>query len=432
MAVSSTILDLLSSLRRTGSSRLLRELPLEYFVNDDEKNAYLWLKSFVDEFQTFPTPAAFHQGTGLRTRAVEDPVEYYLNRAKDRALYMQITNVLPELDSGVTEKNVSAIISAAKKIIRADTVLSLQQSGVVSLKDAFEQVNEDVTSSLFYEDVVGIRSHWPEVDKATLGWQNSDLITFVARPGSGKTYTLLVNAYSAWQSGKSVLFFSMEMGILQVARRMLGITANVNPKYLRSGRLSSASRDRLTHAIATTSSNVPFHVVAGNFRKSVDSVRGIAEELRPDIIFVDASYLLKPAVTRKSSDGRRETISDVIEGLQTIALDLNRPLINSVQFNRNAVRKGKNDDPENPLAHLGLHNIAETDVIGQISAIVFGMERAEPPHQEDQRYLGLLKGREGETGWWKMNYKFSPIDFGIVTESSDHVVERIDQTAEIE
>jgi replicative DNA helicase len=265
------------------------------------------------------------------------------------------------------------------------------------------------------------------LDAATDGWQNGDLITLVGRPGRGKTFLLLKQAHAAWNAGKSVLFVSMEMTDLQIARRFVGLHTGYNPNFLKLGQLSSDIVPRLHQQVDEMKRGAPFTMVAGNFKKSVESVRGLAEQLCPDIIYVDASYLLSPEKKRQGSSGRRESVSDVVEELASLAKSFNRPVVQTVQFNRNAersrVRGDDEDSDKNPLSHLSLAKIGETDVIGQTSSVVLGIELGDRPHEATQRYLGILKGREGEQGHWKINYRFSPVDLSIITETEEQTID---------
>ena len=180
---------------------------------------------------------------------------------------------------------------------------------------------------------------------------------------------------------------------------------------------------------------------AGSFRQSVPAVRALCEELSPDIVFVDASYLLIPQKKRAGSSGRRESVSDVVEELKALAIDINRPIIQSVQFNRQAEKPTKqvrthdsrgegrsdnstnnesagnrinamNEEHTNNVLHLSLAKIGETDVVGQASSIVLGLDKyAYAPFEDSRRYLAVLKGREGESGVFVVNYNFSPVNF---------------------
>ena len=79
---------------------------------------------------------------------------------------------------------------------------------------------------------------WPTLDAATNGAMGGELVVIAGRPGMGKTYALIEMAHAAWLSGKSILFASMEMGLMQIARRWMGRLLGVNPNFIRAGQVS--------------------------------------------------------------------------------------------------------------------------------------------------------------------------------------------------
>jgi hypothetical protein len=46
---------------------------------------------------------------------------------------------------------------------------------------------------------------------------------------------------------------------------------------------------------------------------------------------------------------------------------------------------------------------------------VLALARPRPPHHEKRRHYAILKGREGESGQWLINYDFNGMNFDEVT-----------------
>lgn len=415
-----TGVKLLSSLRRSGSASALFSIPATYFHDEDEREAFLWLTDYVRTHRAFPSPSVFYDETGVRTKRTTEPLSYYIDKARQRALYNDCVPLYAELDEAMRSREPDEAVRIAQEIIRADrNVRTSSDTGLVGLSNALELVSADYEIAQWQDTLRGVTTGWPYLDSVTGGWQNADLITFVGRPGRGKTYLMLHSAHAAWASGRSVLFVSMEMGALQIARRFVGIHSGLNPDRIRKGRLGTFLRQRLTGAMEDMDTGVPFDIVVGSFKKSTDAVRALAEEGAYDIIFADASYLLSPE-KKANYSARREKVSDTIEDLKSISVDLDRPLVQSVQFNRKAVRSSvqtggdNNQQRSNPISHLGLDKIGETDIIGQVTSIALGIELFDPPYEQVRRWMGFLKGREGEHGHWALNYRFEPVDFSII------------------
>src|SRR5207237_8213201 len=84
----------------------------------------------------------------------------------------------------------------------------------------------------------GLPSGFADLDEVLLGFQPSNLIGVAARPGQGKTsFALGAAAHAALEGGRPVVFFSMEMGYLELTQRMLAAEAGVNSRLLRRCRV---------------------------------------------------------------------------------------------------------------------------------------------------------------------------------------------------
>ena len=440
----------LSALRKAGSAIALQEIQDTHFPNGPERDAFIWLRGYVAQYRNFPTPLTFQRETGIATVVTNESLTYYLDRLNDRALFNTVTPLAARLTDALRDNKPRDAVAICREIIRAESqVLGARESGVVRLSDAMDLVLADHEEAQFGASVRGLPTGWPEIDEATGGWQRSDLITWVARPGAGKTYLLLKQALAAWRAGHSILFASQEMQALPLARRLLGIDHGVNPDFIKRGRLSTFVRnDVVTHVeeMKTAENETPFIFAIGSFRKSVESIRALCDEVRPDGIYIDASYLLKPSDS-KWVKAKHEVVGDVVEALKLIAIDFQRPVIQTVQFNREADRDSHNarprprprtngQEPEqeeyrNPIGHLSLAKIGKSDDIGQASSVVVGIEK----HQQqptEKRYVGLLKGREGEdeSAVWVLNYLFSPsVNFDIIARADRESVARNNQAA---
>src|ERR1700678_321643 len=84
------------------------------------------------------------------------------------------------------------------------------------------------------EDITGVASGFPSLDKVTYGWQPTDLIVLAARPSVGKTaFALNLARYAAVVEEKSsrkpvpVAFFSLEMSAGQLVQRILSAESEI-------------------------------------------------------------------------------------------------------------------------------------------------------------------------------------------------------------
>lgn len=239
------------------------------------------------------------------------------------------------------------------------------------------------------DGLVGIPSLLPSVNHYTGGWRPGQLITIGARTGVGKTVFAVNSAVAAAQAGKSVLFFSLEMGADELTDRIVSSTTGVPLYKLSRGTLDDADRQTLAATKAEVGSmKIKIEAEA---RVTIDSIR--AKALRQaqspdglDFIIIDYLQLITP-VGRFSS--RQEAVADLSRNAKLLAKQLGVPLMVLVQVNR------ESKDDENPIPKL--HQIRESGAIAQDSDIVILLHRDESLDDTIPHTLVLLeKNRNGE------------------------------------
>jgi hypothetical protein len=413
---------LLSALRKAKSKSALLETPEAYFEEGDERDAYKWLRDYVTTHNAWPSPRTFERETGVTAGLVAEPLSYYLNDARKKALFESLMDPMSQLRRAMEAQNPDGAMKIMRECIAAESALNHRQEGLITFSQSMEMVREDYdVARRLMGNMRGIPTGWDFTDEAIQGWQNSNVYTVVGRPKRGKSQLLLHSAMTARAAGYSVLFLSMEMGVLELAQRAYGLATKVNPRLIRAGQLSSHQQTQFYKNLNLMGAEeTPFYWLAGNFKKTMTALEAAIYETEPDLIIADASYLIKPAPGVMKFGGRRELIAEVIEQQGALAKKVDRPLLQSVQFNRTASKptRGEADqDKRNPIGHLDLSKIGETDVVGQVSSAVLGVDFGDAPNEHFERYVGFLAGRNGEDGWMKINYKFQPVDLSEITNS---------------
>jgi replicative DNA helicase len=90
------------------------------------------------------------------------------------------------------------------------------------------------------EDITGVPSGFPSLDKLTYGWQPTDLIVLAARPSVGKTaFALNLCRTAALHPTKptAVAFFSLEMSAGQLVQRILSAESEIWLEKINRGKL---------------------------------------------------------------------------------------------------------------------------------------------------------------------------------------------------
>ena len=118
---------------------------------------------------------------------------------------------------------------------------------MVGIHDALQETLDDLEARYGdASDLVGVPTGFTELDANLHGLQRENLVIVAARPGMGKTSLALGMARNvATSTGRPVIFFSMEMGTLELTKRLLAMEARVEATRLVDG---SAHRRRLVAA----------------------------------------------------------------------------------------------------------------------------------------------------------------------------------------
>src|SRR5215831_11617767 len=103
-------------------------------------------------------------------------------------------------------------------------------------------------------DVTGVPTGFTDLDHMTSGLQEGDLIVIAGRPSMGKTALALnIGEHIALSSRLPVAVFSMEMGAMQLAMRLIGSVGRLDQHKVRTGQLVAEDWQRLSEALGRLS-----------------------------------------------------------------------------------------------------------------------------------------------------------------------------------
>lgn len=434
-------LRLLASVLRDGSTSTLRQFDSDLLVDTQERDVYDFIKTHFRSYSQLPELRTVEEETGVELPTVSEPVDFYFDEVRNRNVYNVARRIFPVLREHVLAGDVSGMLDTSSAIRRVCLPYSGQQVELLSVDDGADAIQESYESAKGLGGLVGVPTGWGHLDDQTGGWQNSDLIFFASRPEVGKTHLLIHQARMAAKSGKSVLFISMEMGLTQILKRWVAHEASVDPKLVRNGKLGFLGDRRFQEGLDRLRDQHNVHLYAGNFNKTTEDIDILVQELNPDAVYVDGFYLVSPA--KKGSRSLSDSTTYVTDELKRIALMRDRPIICTTKLNRQGVGGGT------------LENLGYSDAISTHASIIFvinygykkrvidysymeGKWNDNNEYYEERnivswkdhyptRIIKTIKGREGESTEFGINFKFTPFDFNVIPmakaigESQDQV-----------
>jgi replicative DNA helicase len=160
-------------------------------------------------------------------------------------------------------------------------------------------------------------------------------VVVAARPGQGKTaFALGTATHAAVTLARPVVFFSLEMGCLELTQRILSAEAGVNSRRLRTGRIPEADWSKISTALARLAEAPLF--IDDNPHLTVMDMRAMCRRLKAahgDLGLVVVDYLQLMS-TPKRGENRQVEVSELSRGLKILARDLDVPVMALSQLNR--------------------------------------------------------------------------------------------------
>lgn len=409
----SVFTNFISAAIEQGSSyAVLRDCKAPY-VLEEEQELFESVRRHAQRYGELPSAEALHTA-GFRLPTSNETVEYYLDRLKQRYVYNVINDRHPALREALRSRDTDDAMDVLREMIELGN-LARQTDAVTSLTAEASLVAQEMMEMKYHVGLVGVTFGWPTLDEYTLGAQGGDVIVLAGRPSMGKSWMLIESAFKAWQSGKSILFVSMEMAKKQIVRRWMGRHVGINPNYIRRGQVNSWAEEYLTTYSQTIASMPRCNLIAGDMEKNMDGIEAAVAEYMPDMIYIDAAYLLTPSGYHNRGIAKWEAISKVIGQTKQIAIRYDRPVFETVQFNRN-VKNNATKEPD-------LSDIGGSDSIPQDASIVLGARMGLPPFERTRRRISVMKNREGEVGEFHTDFSFSPPNMGEVDPDEGTEVE---------
>ncbi len=332
-------------------------------------------------------------------------VEHYARIVKDKSARRQLIISASSIISEAMEggKDTDELLDLAEHSIFEISEGKVRR-GFVSVRDlAFDTMRQIEELQKRGDFVTGLPTGYSRLDSMTAGLQPGDLVILAARPSMGKTSLALNIAQSvaldpkraaAGEPPRCVGFFSLEMSVQQVIRRLVTAVAKVDAHKLATGFLSKSDMDGLGSALEELSRARIF--IDDSAAITVLEMRAKARRLKAehglDLIVVDYLQLVRAS---GRADNRNLEIGEISRGLKALAKELEVPVLALSQLSR---------APESRAGHRPqLSDLRESGNLEQDADVVAFIFRPEvydrdDPDLEGRAELIISKQRNGPIG----------------------------------
>ena len=267
-------------------------------------------------------------------------VSYYAKIVEERSVQRNLVHAGNEMirDGMNDDKDVEESLNQAEKRIYDISMRKTEDSLTPIAQIVPDAIAEIGDLMARQGKLTGVATGFTELDRMTNGLQKSDLIIVAARPAMGKSaFALNIAQYAALHDGRSVVFFSLEMGKEQLVMRMLCTEASVDSQRIKEGLLTDDETSRLMEA-AEPMQRSRIHIDDGG-NATVAAIRSKCRRLKAreglDLVIVDYMQLMGgTGMGNRKNDSRQQEISDMTRAMKLLARELNVPIILLAQLNR--------------------------------------------------------------------------------------------------
>src|SRR3984885_3443147 len=248
------------------------------------------------------------------------------------------------------------------------------------------------------EEITGVPTGFPSLDRVTYGWQPTDLIILAARPSVGKTaFALNLARNAALHASKAtpVAFFSLEMSSAQLVQRILSAESEIFMEKIARGRLEEHEMKQLYKKGIDRLAKAPIFIddtPALNIFELRAKCRRLKNKHNVGFIIIDYLQLMSGAGDNKNGN-REQEISRISRDLKGLAKELQVPIIALSQLSR-AVESRKEGEKIPQLSDL-----RESGAIEQDADMVMFLYRPE--------YYGITANEQGESNKGETHVKIA-------------------------
>ena len=297
-------------------------------------------------------------------------IEYYAKIVQEKAVKRALINAGSEIVGfGYEPSPIDESLDKAERLI-FDIASKKATSDLIHVKDLVLDTYAKIEYRYEHKnELLGVKTHFPDLDTITSGLQKSDLIIIAARPSMGKTALALNIATNVAIKEKTpVAVFSLEMSKEQLMQRMLCSEAEVDAQRLKTGNMQSKDWEKLANAM-NDFSQAPIYIDDTSGCTLTD-IRAKCRRLKMEepnlgLIVIDYLQLMEGG----NREERMQQISAISRGLKTLARELDIPVVALSQLSR-AVESRTDKRPM-------LSDLRESGAIEQDADIVMFIYREE-------------------------------------------------------
>ena len=255
-------------------------------------------------------------------------------------------------------------------------------------------------------EMPGIPTGYKKLDVALGGLEDAKMYVIGGRPAMGKTALALNMVYHMAKNGNPVVYFSLEMQVVEVMKRLISIATGISGQRIKSAKLDNGEKKRLKEFRKEIDSDNL--IINDKSYQTIQSIQAECIGINTDLqakgkrircIVIDHMQLLSSQM--KSAD-RRVQVGEISRACKILADTMHCPVVILSQLSRAL----KNREDNRPI----LTDLRESGDIEQDADGVLFIHREgyyDPEHiSQSMAEIIIAKNRDGRVG--RIDFEWIP------------------------
>lgn len=361
---------------------------VDWFFEEEQQTIWRFVNEHYSRYSECPTVVTVKDNfPGCKILKVEDSLDYLLDVAIEARRKVKVRETVQKAAFAIEDDD---DYDAALNTLRSGLVEIDSENGRENLdiNVADEAVIDEMLARYewleeHHDEIAGIPTGFPTIDRATGGLQAQQLITLIATPKTGKSTAALKMADNIRSneslSEVAVLVVSFEMSNAEQKDRLNAMRSSVSASRLRSGRLKPDEKKRLQRALPASRHMNDLWLTEDIAGATVSGIAAKIEKLKPKVIFLDGVYLMTDEVTGEQNTP--QALTNITRNLKRLAKRTDTCIVILTQVLAWKMQKKK----------VTADAIGYSSSFFQDSDVIIGLERVTGVDGEEDEMSRILK-----------------------------------------
>lgn len=355
-----------------------------WFHDSEDKKLFKFLQHHYANYSETPSLEVIKDNfPTYEPVVVEDSLDYLLDKLVDERRKAIVVSTLTDAVGEIeTNKNHDEALNVLARGFSRIEQEGLSRTNDIEITKASAHAKEEYERRKNNPGLLGYPTGFATMDEATAGMQNGQLIFVVAPPKTGKSTVALQIAATTHLSGLRPMFLSFEMTNEEQKLRYYAIRARISHHRLRTGTLTPEEEARFYQKLDSIQNmeQEMWFVDSAN-GVTVSSISSKIQNFKPDIVFVDGTYLM---IDEEGAEAYNQQMTNITRALKRLAQKANVPIVATTQVLNWKMRKGQ----------VTADSIGYSSSFHQDADVIFGLQR-EDETVDDTRTLKIIANRNG-------------------------------------